>query len=270
VLRNNRWRCDHGWDIDLDDGSSNYEIYNNLCLNGGIKFREGYHRRGENNITVRNSFHPHVWLANSDDVFAHNIVMTTYRPIGMPAVWGKEVDSNFLADPSKKLSRDQRSASGDAMFVDPSAGDYRVKEDSPALAMGFKNFPMHQFGVTAPALKAIARVPEFGSARASPAPAAEEKVVEWLGAKVKNVTTAGEQSAAGLPTIGGVLLLEVPADSRAAKAGLQKMDVILECEGKPIQSYADLQKGLSAVKFGSKVRLSVMRMQRVEPIEMTW
>jgi hypothetical protein len=24
ILRNNRWRCDHGWDIDLDDGSSEY------------------------------------------------------------------------------------------------------------------------------------------------------------------------------------------------------------------------------------------------------
>lgn len=23
VIRNSRWRCDHGWDIDLDDGSSN-------------------------------------------------------------------------------------------------------------------------------------------------------------------------------------------------------------------------------------------------------
>jgi hypothetical protein len=23
-LRNNRWRCDHGWDIDLDDGSTNF------------------------------------------------------------------------------------------------------------------------------------------------------------------------------------------------------------------------------------------------------
>ncbi|HEY4984705.1 MAG TPA: right-handed parallel beta-helix repeat-containing protein, partial [Verrucomicrobiae bacterium] len=34
VLANNRWRCDHGWDIDLDDGSSNYIITNNLCLNG--------------------------------------------------------------------------------------------------------------------------------------------------------------------------------------------------------------------------------------------
>ena len=29
--RHNRWRCDHGWDIDLDDGSSNYVIKNNLC-----------------------------------------------------------------------------------------------------------------------------------------------------------------------------------------------------------------------------------------------
>ncbi|MCO5240744.1 MAG: hypothetical protein M9904_11895 [Chitinophagaceae bacterium] len=30
IIRNNRFRCDHGWDIDLDDGSSNYHIYNNL------------------------------------------------------------------------------------------------------------------------------------------------------------------------------------------------------------------------------------------------
>lgn len=30
VLRNNRWRCDHGWAVDLDDGSSHYVIYNNV------------------------------------------------------------------------------------------------------------------------------------------------------------------------------------------------------------------------------------------------
>ena len=51
---NNRWRCDHGWDIDLDDGSSNYIITNNLCLRGGIKNREGYGRVVENNIMVKN------------------------------------------------------------------------------------------------------------------------------------------------------------------------------------------------------------------------
>jgi hypothetical protein len=37
ILANNRWRCDHGWDIDLDDGSYYYIITNNLCLHGGTK-----------------------------------------------------------------------------------------------------------------------------------------------------------------------------------------------------------------------------------------
>ena len=31
-IRYNRFRCDHGWDIDLDDGSSNFHIYGNVCL----------------------------------------------------------------------------------------------------------------------------------------------------------------------------------------------------------------------------------------------
>lgn len=62
IIRNNRFRCDHGWDVDLDDGSSNYHIYNNVMLNGGLKFREGFKRKAENNIMVNNSFHPHVWF----------------------------------------------------------------------------------------------------------------------------------------------------------------------------------------------------------------
>ena len=62
IIRNNRFRCDHGWDIDLDDGSSNYHIYNNVMLNGGLKFREGFKRKAENNIMINNSFHPHVWF----------------------------------------------------------------------------------------------------------------------------------------------------------------------------------------------------------------
>ena len=61
VLANNRWRCDHGWDIDLDDGSSFYIITNNLCLHGGIKNREGFGRVVENNIMVNGGYDPHVW-----------------------------------------------------------------------------------------------------------------------------------------------------------------------------------------------------------------
>ena len=57
IIRNNRMQCDHGWDIDLDDGSTNYEIYNNISLSGGIKTREGYHRIVTNNVILRKRIH---------------------------------------------------------------------------------------------------------------------------------------------------------------------------------------------------------------------
>ena len=57
------------------------------------------------------------------------------------------------------------------MYVDPENGDFRVKEDSPAIKLGFKNFPMDQFGVKKPALRAIARTPEIPSLEESRTPA---------------------------------------------------------------------------------------------------
>ena len=170
IIRNNRWRCDHGWDIDLDDGSTNYHIYNNLCLNGGLKNREGFHRLVENNIMVNNSFHPHVWYPASGDVFRRNIVFTPYRPIQVGKPWGKEVDYNLWHAPGKsgpattlqgQSGRDANSLIGDAMFVDPASGNYQVKQGSPALKLGFKNFPMDQFGVISPKLKSQARTPRL-------------------------------------------------------------------------------------------------------------
>ena len=175
ILRNNRWRCDHGWDIDLDDGSSNYELRNNLCLNGGIKNREGFYRVVENNIMVNNGFHPHAWFKHSQDVVRRNIMWTDhYLPAGgMPATpWGKEMDCNLIhragvkePEPAVKLARqsqrDANSLVADARFVDPAKGDFRVKEGSPALVLGFVNFPMDQFGVQKPELRAIARTPRL-------------------------------------------------------------------------------------------------------------
>jgi len=53
---------------------------------------------------------------------------------------------------------------GDAQFVNAAAGDFRVKKTSPALKLGFVNFPMDQFGVQSPRLKALARTPEIPAA----------------------------------------------------------------------------------------------------------
>jgi len=240
-LLNNRWRCDHGWDIDLDDGSSNYVIRNNLCLRGGIKAREGFKRTVENNILVDGGYDPHVWYAHSDDSFRRNIAWTDYRPAHMPAPpWGAEMDFNLVHDsraaaaaPATQLQaqsgRDQHSLVADADFVDPARGDYRVKEGSPALALGFVNFPMDRFGVQKPMLKAIARTPKL-PAEVAPAPAGgarEPAPVTWLGARLRNILDQGEMSAFGLAGVNGVLVLEVPDDSPLAASGLHAGDVIL-------------------------------------------
>jgi hypothetical protein len=278
ILRNNRWRCDHGWDIDLDDGSTNYEIRDNLCLNGGIKNREGFYRVCENNVMVNNSFHPHVWYHNSQDVFRRNIVFGPYKPIRVDKPWGKQCDYNLLHKPglaepapaealAKASGLDEHSLAADAMFVDPAAGDYRVKDGSPALKLGFKNFPMDQFGVRKPALKALARTPVLpGAAKNAGAPTQEkpgrdETVFNWLGGKIKNVVGMGEVSAGGLPGESGVLVVEVPAESELAKLGLKAQDAILGCNSKAVDTIDDLRKTCQAAGADGKVRLEVFRNQ---------
>ncbi|MEI6808416.1 MAG: PDZ domain-containing protein [bacterium] len=282
IIHDNRWRCDHGWDIDLDDGSSNYELRNNLCLGGGLKNREGFYRIVENNITVNNSFHPHVWYLNSQDVFRRNIVFTDYRPIQVEAPWGRECDFNLLHKPGqvepvaavslqRQSGRDTNSIVADAMFVDPEIGDYRVKDGSPALKLGFKNFPMDNFGVQKPALKALARTPELPGSNGKKAATLESKrdgrIVEWLGAKIKNVTGLGEVSAAGLPGEVGIRVQAVSSGSAAEKAGLRANDVVLKCEGKEMTALADFMSTYAAVPTGTKIKLGIYRSGKSETLE---
>ncbi|MNX99039.1 serine endoprotease [compost metagenome] len=271
TIRNNRWRCDHGWDIDLDDGSTSYLIQNNLCLNGGLKNREGYNRIVENNIMVNNSFHPHVWYQNSSDVFKHNVVFTSYKPIGMPEVWGKQIDSNFYHQAGQKTGialelqgqskQDQHSSMGDALFVDPEKGDYRVKENSPALKTGFKNFPMTGFGVVSPALRKIARQPVFPR----PVPTAKTAgrsgaIAGWLGVSVRNILGHGEMSAYGLAGETGVLVLDIPHGSPVIKSGMQKDDVIVGINSVPVKELKDLLN--AALPKSGAHKVEVVRNQK--------
>jgi hypothetical protein len=246
IIRNSRWRCDHGWDVDLDDGSTNYEIYNNLFLRGGLKLREGFHRKVWNNIAVDNSLHPHCWFADSGDEVTRNIWMGAYRPAVMKvAKWGKEVDRNLFAtcdgDRAKFAANgcDAHSLVGEPQFVDAARGDFRVKDGSPALQIGFVNFPMDQFGVQSPRLKAIARAPEVPALKSSGTDGRSAKTV-WLGATVKELE-GEEYSAFGtVKEDGGIHLLEVQAGSPPAKAGLRAGDLIQGVNGKPVRTCRDL------------------------------
>jgi hypothetical protein len=245
TLRFNRWRCDHGWDVDLDDGSSNYEIHDNLFLNRGLKLREGYRRTVTNNITVNNSLHPHVWFPNSGDVVTGNIWMGSYQPARMDGSmkWGEKVDRNFFAAADSERTKflrngcDSNSLSGDPMFRDPSKGDYSVREGSPALKIGFKNFPMDQFGVQKPGLKAKAKTPELPVLRpiATSLPAAAV-TRNWMGLQIKDME--GEEfSAFGVPKdAGGVGIVG------GIHPLLQQGDLIQTLNGHPVKNCTDLEK----------------------------
>jgi hypothetical protein len=275
ILRNNRWRCDHGWDIDLDDGSSYYSISNNLCLHGGIKNREGYGRIVENNIMVGDGLNPHLWFAESGDIFRHNIVWTAYKPALMHhPPWGREMDYNVMhengAEPTPAIAlqrqsgRDENSIVADAQFIDPAKGDYRVKDGSPALELGFVNFAMDQFGVQKPELKAIARTPVLpGETSVVVASATRDATPHaWLGAIVRNIANVGEMSAFGLPGVTGVLVLEVGADSSPMRAGLQKNDVILSVNGIKTPDFATLLRQASAPGAGQALSIGISRNQK--------
>ncbi len=276
VIRNSRWRCDHGWDIDLDDGSSNYEIYNNLLLHGGLKFREGYRRKAYNNVMIQCGFHPHVWFENSGDEFTHNIVMRGHADIGMPANWGGGVDKNLFEsqaslDKGKKAGCDVNSQAGDAMFVDPAKGNFQVKENSPALQIGFKNFPMDQFGVKKASLKAIAKTPAIPRLTGSEKPvnaANESFSLCWLGATLHSLS--GEEfSAFGTAKAdGGVQLVDVPSTSYAAKMGLQKNDLLQALDGKKVVTVNDLFAAWIGKVDGVR-KLQIVRNQKPLTISLT-
>ncbi len=195
IVRHNFFQEKSGWGLDLDDGASNYEIYNNLCVGVSMKLREGAYRTIYNNIWVNGANSPCFHVGNEDnhDRYFRNItVMSTagmrpehdlnfsmgrgfgevYTLIAPPARgrWLEEVDHNcfwsdlgefaarvrvrgggkrkYSLEEWRKLGFDEHSVFADPMFIDPEAGDYRVKPGSPALVLGFENFEMGAWGLT--------------------------------------------------------------------------------------------------------------------------
>lgn len=266
-IHNNRFRCDNGWDIDLDDGSSNYYIYNNICLNGGLKLREGFHRVVENNIILNNSFHPHVWFANSLDTFRHNIVSGPYLPIRIND-WGTAVDYNFFPD-SASLAKvqgwgvDQHSRAGKLFFASAATGNYFVSSMSPA-SLVFRNFDQ-QVGTRSKRLvKLAAKLPLpvlMTSAGLG------EDVAAFLGMKVKNLHTLAERSATGMDRETGVLVVEVPAAS-VWHSLVQPNDVILELGGEPVNKVPDLLKARMKVQWHATVPVVIFRDQKRQEMKL--
>jgi hypothetical protein len=286
VIRHNRWMHDsesHSWGIDLDDGSSNYHVVDNLCLGCTVKLREGFFRRVENNIFIGGqAIQIHVPFDYSHDVIARNIVVAE-QPETMP--WRNDKrkiqDAELIAynlywsvdqygDPTlehrqlaehQAVGIDGHSVSADPLFKNPFTYDYHVAEDSPALELGFRNFPMDNFGVRKPQYQEIARrahgeyqrfrpekyfrnTPSTSRTRSN----ATYATYRWLGAQLKDLTTEAEKSVAGVGELAGVYVINVPESSDAHRYGLAAGDAILAVNGKKVANYAALREQLQQAR----------------------
>lgn len=266
VIRNNRFRCDRGWDIDLDDGSSNYHIYSNLCLNGGIKLREGFYRVVENNIMINNSFHPHVWFINSGDVFTRNIVMTGYKPIGVRE-WGLMVDYNIFTDSlsyaaARNNRTDEHSIVASVQFGKPSKGDFTVADDSEAIVKGgFRNFETDRFGVVSPRLKAMARTPEMPTPVSHSGDGSSD-ITLWHGTMIKSLQTLGERSATGMDSERGVYVISVNALGSDLRDYLRPNDAIIRIGAIPVNNLWEMQDALRKTDKSKEVEFIIFRNQK--------
>lgn len=269
-LRYNRLQCANGYDIDLDDGSTHYLIENNLCLQGGIKLREGFFRTVRNNISPL--FSPHVWYPDSRDVVTHNILTgrNAYDPRGMTMDRARDGTFDFnlfatytLPEELRQLGLDRRSLTADPQFVSSTTGDFRVKPGSPAERIGFVNFPMDRFGVESPALRARARTwAGLGHALGGAAEgAAAAPLHRWLGATLRDLVNRGRESAVvsnmELSDNRGILIKAVAPGSPAALAQVPADAVITAANDVAVGAISDLSSVVREAR-GGQVRLKVL------------
>jgi S1-C subfamily serine protease len=83
--------------------------------------------------------------------------------------------------------------------------------------------------------------------------------VLWEGATVRNIVGIDEVSAMGAPGEAGVVVLNVPEGSTAARNGFAEGDLILKFGNYGIDTVQDLLNYTSRLKSGQSVELTVLR-----------
>ena len=95
------------------------------------------------------------------------------------------------------------------------------------------------------------------------------KVVRgWLGVSIQELTPE-LASQFGLGDTKGVLVSDVMDDSPAKKAGFERADVILEYDGKPMDSPTHLRNAVAQTPVGKKVTVKIIRDKKPKTIDLT-
>lgn len=156
-----------GWGIYTDEGSSNILIKDNIVYRTKTG---GFHQHyGKGNILTNNVFAfaqiQQLQRTKSEThkvfTFERNIVFYDNGPL-LGGSWGDNnhvMDYNLYFDASGKpvtfagasfeewqKRQDQHSLIADPLFADPKKGDFRLRPESPAFKLGFKQIDMSKVG----------------------------------------------------------------------------------------------------------------------------
>jgi hypothetical protein len=240
-----------------------------------VKLREGFFRRVQNNIFVGpNPPNKHCCFVGGDDVYANNIYMNTrdrwalnrgpstavlpmeidrnvyFTPAGDAAVFGycgpmpdtsrRQSVSLSLAE-WQALGADRDSLLADPLFVDADRQDFRLREDSPAIRLGFEEFPLDRFGTQKKAFLAI--IEEQGLHELTRSRDAAT-ICAWMGARIRDSRA-------------GIVFVQVPATSEAFRLGFRTQDVLTQMNEQALNNVDALIGAISAAS--SQTRFTVTR-----------
>jgi hypothetical protein len=159
-----------GWGLYTDEGSSGVTMEHNLVHH---TTSSGFHQHyGRDNVLRNNIFayggEAQVMRTRDEDhlsfTLEHNILLAHGQPLlgsnwngdarkfmlNHNVYWDEDGSIDFAGKPFdewKKKGIDADSVVADPKFTDPVHGDFSLKSDSPALALGFQPLDLHTVGV---------------------------------------------------------------------------------------------------------------------------
>lgn len=269
IIRGNRVYATYAFGIDIDDGASNYDIYNNLCIGVGIKLRDGFDRRVHNNVLIGSNLEHHMSFAYNNDLIYSNIICSGKICNSLCINEGATTFFSYnlywnMGDEVRDLPKpDHKSVIGDPLFMDFENGDYRVKTGSPALSLGFLNFPMTDASFGRPD---VPKPPRYIYAVNTD----EDQTLRYYDVLLSNITGEGMRSAAGLPDLDGVFIMERDVLGLFCKLGLPigKGDVIRSIGERKIRGTDDFKQAFEAIPLNTPVSIGIYRSQK--PMEFTF
>jgi len=244
----------HSWGIDMDDGSSNYEIYENLCLGIGIKLREGFERNVHHNVIVDGQMQVHCAYKEARDKIYGNLFVHE-RPWGLGGLGENEeqrlkeadlfVDNNgyycmgkdiVLPEYWKCLEYDKHSVFDEAPdFANPAENDYTITNKVLLKKLGISTQKTERYGKK----NCSYHPPVYNiKQRQMNSDLCE---TQWMGAVISNIDEVIMSSTATAGT-NGVYFKKVSRNSIAYEIGYRTHQVVKSVNGIEINNVSDFLK----------------------------